>query len=62
MNKANLDIRSKATEAGVKLWQIAAGLGVNDVTFTKRLRFELSTEEKHRIFALIDEISKREEG
>lgn len=52
----NLDIRTEASNAGVKLWQIAEKLGINDGNFSRKLRKELTTEEKARIRAIIAEI------
>ena len=37
MERKNADIRRAAASAGVKLWQIAEGLGVNDGNFSLRL-------------------------
>lgn len=42
----NKEIREAAKAAGVKLWQIAAALGVNDGNFSRKLRQELPQEEK----------------
>ena len=56
MNKANSEIRAEAKNANVKLWEIAAMLGINDVTFTKRLRFELPDVEKAKILDIIEQI------
>lgn len=55
--KANVDIRNKAKEKGVKLWEIADKLGVYDGNLSRKLRRELPPEEKAQIFAIIDEIS-----
>lgn len=54
----NTDIRNKAKENGVKLWQIAERLSITDGNFSRRLRRELSQEEKARVFAIIREITK----
>ena len=53
----NSDIRDRAKAAGVKLWQIAEKLGLNDGNFSRRLRRELPDDEKSRIFAIIDDIA-----
>lgn len=52
----NLDIRKEASNAGVKLWQIAEKLGINDGNFSRKLRKELNNEEKARIRTIIAEI------
>lgn len=57
----NTDIRAAASEAGVKLWQIAEKLNINDGNFSRKLRREFSAEEKERIFAIIREIAEAEE-
>ena len=46
----NTDIRQAAKAAGVKLYQIAAEIGLNDGNFSRRLRYELSDTEKQKIF------------
>lgn len=57
----NIDIREAAANAGVKLWQIADKLGIYDGNFSRRLRKELSEEEKKKIFSIIDELVKEEQ-
>ena len=54
----NIEVRSAAARAGVKLWQIADALGVNDGNFSRKLRKEFTPEEKERILEIIDRISK----
>ena len=56
----NKDIREYAASHNVKLWQIANELGINDGNFSRRLRKELTTEEKEKIFAIIDNLSQEE--
>lgn len=53
----NADIRQAAKAAGVRLYQIAAEIGLNDGNFSRRLRRELPDEEKQRIFEIIDRLS-----
>lgn len=55
---ANQDIRRTAAGSGVKLWQIAEALGIADCNLSRKLRKELSREEKDRIFAIIKELSR----
>ena len=40
----NKEIRDYAKAKRIKLWQIAAELGLNDGNFSRKLRFELSAE------------------
>lgn len=54
----NQDIRRTAAGAGVKLWQIAEALGIADCSLSRKLRRELPAEEKAKIFAIIDRLSK----
>lgn len=54
----NQDIRDKAQQSGVKLWQIAQEIGINDGNFSRKLRRELPDQEKEKIFAIIKQISK----
>ena len=53
----NRDIKNAAAGAGVKLWQIADALGIADSTFSRKLRRELSDEEKAKIYAIISRLS-----
>lgn len=54
---ANQDIRTAAKQNGVFLWEIAEKLDVMDSNFSRKLRRELSDDEKQRIFSLIDNIA-----
>ncbi len=42
----NKDIRMCALEHGVKMWEIAKQLGISPETMSRRLRRELTAEEK----------------
>ena len=57
----NAEIRNRAKEAGVKLWEIAYRYGVNDGNFSRKLRRELPEEERKRILRIIDEIAAERE-
>lgn len=61
MLSSNLEIKLKAKEAGVKLWQIADRLGMNDGNFSRKLRHELPVSEKLKILTIIKQISKEGE-
>lgn len=52
----NADIRSYAIEKGVCLWKIADALGVSEATMTRKLRHELSAEEKEQMLLAVDKI------
>lgn len=54
----NLQIRKKAKQSNIHLWQIANKLGITDSTFSRKLRFELPKEETQKILDIIDELAK----
>ena len=58
---ANSDIRQKAKEAGVTFWQIANFMGVCELTVSRRLRFELSEQERQKFIRIIDNIALQNE-
>ena len=61
MKQKNMDIRLAAAGSGVKLWQIADALGMTDGNFSRKLRKELSEEERDKILSIIQEISEQNE-
>lgn len=54
----NTDIRKYAKTHGVRLWQIADELGISEITMSRKLRYELSEEEKQKILEIINELAK----
>lgn len=54
----NIDIRSAASSSGVKLWRIADALHIADSSLSRKLRHELSTEEKTKILNIIDQLKE----
>lgn len=54
----NKDIRVKCLENGIRFWQIARQLGVSPETITRRLRTELSSEEKDAIYSAMEKIMR----
>lgn len=59
----NKEIRAAAKNAGICLWEIAEAYGINDGNFSRKLRQELSREEKEKILAIIDRLAQeRQEG
>lgn len=58
----NKDIREVAKQAGVCLWQIAERLGMNDGNFSRKLRRELTQEERDKIMGIIAELEREKEG
>lgn len=57
MKRYNCDIRSMAAAKGVLLYEIAEALGIADNSLSRKLRKELSENEKQRIFKIIDELA-----
>lgn len=56
MPTANLDIRFAIRKAGLTQYLVAEKLGISEATFTRRLRKELSPEEKQKIYDVIDDL------
>ena len=54
----NKDIRDAAKRTGVRLWQIAEALGVNDGNLSRKLRKELPQEEKDKILGIIHRLAQ----
>ncbi len=57
----NKDIRAEVIEANLKLWQIASKLSLSDGNFSRKLRKELSPNEKDKIRIIIAELKKEGE-
>lgn len=62
MKKNNMDIRDAANKAGIALWRIADRYGLSDSNFSKLLRKELNEEKRDKIFNIIEELRKEENG
>ena len=58
----NSDIKDAAKTAGVKLWQIAEAYGMQDSNFSRKLRRELPEAEKKEILAIIDRLTRENQG
>lgn len=56
----NKEIRNAAGGHGLKLWQVAEAIGMNESAFSRKLRKELPPEEKEKILAAIDGLAKEE--
>ena len=60
---SNSDVRTAAKSASVFQYQIAAAMGISEPTMTRKLRFELSDNEKKPIFEAIERIrTEKKEG
>ncbi len=53
---ANEAIRLAAKDAGVYLWEIADRLKMTDSNFSRKLRRELSDDERENVLAVIENI------
>ena len=61
-NRANKEIKLAAAGAGVRMWQIADELGILDCNLSRKLRHELTSEQKTEILAIIKKLSTEENG
>ncbi len=57
----NQTIKEYAKISGVKLWQVAEVLGLQDSNFSKKLRRPLTPREEQRICEIIDMIAAEQE-
>ena len=57
----NIEIRQKAANNNVHLWQIADKIGISGSYFSVRLRKEFKTEEKEKILSIIEDLAKEAE-
>lgn len=58
----NNEIKKRALQKGVCLWEIAEVIGIADTSMSRKLRKELPTAEKQRIFKIIDDIAAEKEN
>ena len=54
----NKEIRNAAGGYGLRLWQVAEAIGMNEFAFSRKLRKELPQEEKEKILKIIDRLAK----
>ena len=62
MTKHNNDIRTKARESGVYLYEIAEKMNISEPIFNRWLRKELSEELKQKALAAIKQIKEEHEA
>ena len=60
--RANKEIKTRAKEKGVFLWEVAEHLKISDPTMTRKLRKELPDSEKQEIFKIIDELAAEKQA
>lgn len=54
----NQEIRKKAMELHVRLWEVADAYGLSDGNFSRKLRRELPEDEQQRILSIIEQIAR----
>lgn len=55
----NQDLKMLAAGKGVKLWEIAMEFGVTDSTFSKKLRKELTGEDRERFIKAVNSVCEK---
>ena len=55
----NKEIRTTAKNHGVKMWQIAEALGIQDSALSRRMRHELPDDERKQIIEIIENIAQQ---
>ncbi len=58
----NKAVRDAAKNYGVKLWELAEALGINDGNLSRKLRHELPDEEQVEIIEIIINIAHEKGG
>lgn len=58
---ANEEIKEAIKKSNLKFWQIAYAYGLSDGNFSRKLRKELPSEEKQKIFDIISRLIKNKE-
>ncbi len=61
MNR-NQDIKEMVKSAGLKLWQIAEAYGIPDYALSRKLRYELTPQDRTRIVNIIHELTSAPQG
>lgn len=54
---ANIEIRERAMQKNVRLWELAKKMGVSDAHFSRKMRSEFEAKDKQRALKYIDEIA-----
>lgn len=56
--KQNTRIREAAKAAGVRMWQVAEKLGIQDTAFSRKLRHELPEKETEKVLGIIAQLAE----
>lgn len=59
--KANIEIRTRLKETNIPQWRLAEQLGQSEGTFCRKMRHELSEEEKQQVLRVLEELYKQQE-
>lgn len=54
------EVRAMILDSGVRLWQVADGLGVTDNSFSRRLRKDFTEAEVDRIKSIIADLQAKQ--
>lgn len=54
----NVEIRGLCFRYGLKQWQVAEAIGMNESVFSRKLRRELPQEDKQRIMEAIERLAR----
>lgn len=54
----NLEIRTAIKKARLYSYEVAAALGLSETSFSRKLRKELSEDEKEKILAVIEKLAR----
>lgn len=57
----NAEVRAEAVRTGVKLWQVAEAMGIADTSLSRKLRHELTEEERDNMMAVIHKLAAKKE-
>ena len=58
----NTELREAAKKSGVKLWEIAQELGIDNCNFSKKLRNEFAQKDKDHVLDLIEKLKIEKES
>lgn len=53
----NLDVRKAIFNAGLRHWQVAQKVGCSEATFSRWLRYDMSTERKRQILQAVESLA-----
>jgi len=52
------EIKKAILAAGLRIWQVADEYGVNDSTFSRKLRHNFSAEDTEKVLSIIEKLKK----